>query len=149
MRWSLSKCTFIAVIAALSACSPAAKPVKPLAIRSFQHFLVSNAQQVLPADTAYYLILSPKACAPCFGYFIQQLTKYCEHKNFYLVADDYQASQIKQYIYNKNCRYISNYLPDSLSKLAFMRGGIAFAMSADKEVQFVEVMNNTTIKKYE
>jgi len=149
MRWSLSKCSFIAVIAVLSACSPAAPPVKPLAIRSFEHFLATGAQQVLPADTAYYLIISPKACAPCFGYFVQQLTRYGENRNFYLVATDYQAAQIKQYIYNKDCRYISDYVPDSLSKLAFMRGGVAFAMSANKEVQFVEVMNNTTIKKYE
>jgi len=124
-------------------------PPRPRAVRFLEDFLTTETHTVIGADTNYYIIIAPEQCISCYAYSIVRLVRFADaHHPFFIIALERQVGEVKKYVPDIPVQFISNYNPERLRGQQFLRSGLAFAVTANGQVQSTELINAETISKY-
>lgn len=115
---------------------------------SFEKLLTGTLQAGLTSDTAYYIVVEPRMCASCNTQALRVLSAYTRNKPLYVFCDSSKQKELAGYISNKKTKYITRFDYKWVSKQIFMRSGLAFALGNHNQLQYVEVINGSNLKKY-
>jgi hypothetical protein len=115
----------------------------------FEKFITEQNKMSIGKDTACYLVITPKMCASCNTQALRVLSTYAQGKPLYIFCDSNKQAAISGYIRHRNVRYINRFDYKWLSKQLFMRSGLAFASGSNHKLNYVDVINGSSLKKYE
>lgn len=146
MKWIIF--SFITIIS-ITSCSK--KQVKrPLANIQLENFLLNDAHTTIGPDTAYYVIIEPNRCIACKSTYIQKLLKaLCQHK-VNLIATSDQVEEVKKFITNwTSIDIIQDFNKNKLNGFIFLKNGLALAITSNRQVQSVEIIDEKAMNKYQ
>lgn len=123
------------------------KPVaENLEVRRFTAFAQKN-KLIFPTIKQYYIIVQPKICVSCVGYYLREISSHIPKESKLIVIGKSEArKEVLEYIDHPAPEYFSNFNSNDLDREPFMKSGIAYAVSEHNEVMKVSVVNKTNVK---
>jgi hypothetical protein len=140
---------FLCLFCTLGSCNSIANDVnkKPQSLEAKRFTAFARKNQLdFPAEKQYYLIIQPKMCVSCVGYYLRTISSHIPKDGKLVVIGKEGAKQeIFQYIDHPNNEYFSQFKNNELNIEPFLKSGIAYAITEKGEVSTVVAVNKSNL----
>jgi hypothetical protein len=141
---------FLCFLLAGTACNPTNREVKKqiaetLEVRRFTAFAQKN-KLAFAAAKQYYIIVQPKICVSCVGYYLREISSHIPKGSKLIVIGKIEAQkEVLEYIDHPAPEYFSNFKSTDLDKEPFMKSGIAYAVTSGNKVVKAIAVNKSNL----
>lgn len=117
-----------------------------LEVRRFTAFAQKN-KLALATVKQYYIIVQPKICVSCVGYYLREISSHIPKESKLIVIGKSEAQkEVLEYIDHPYPEYFSNFNSNDLDKEPFMKSGIAYAVINKNKVVKAVAVNKSNLK---
>jgi hypothetical protein len=141
--WVLYTCTLL--LSCNGKVNDNKETVQSLEARRFNAFAHKN-QLAFPVEKQYYLIVQPKMCVSCVGYYLRTISSKIPKQGKLIVIGKADAQQeVMQYIDHPNSEYFGKFKNAELDREPFLKSGIAYASTEKGEVIIALAVNKSNL----
>jgi sensor c-di-GMP phosphodiesterase-like protein len=117
-----------------------------LEVRRFNTF-AQKSKLVFPAAKQYYIIVQPKICVSCVGYYLKEISSHIPKESKLIVIGKSEAQkEVLEYIDHPDPEYFSNFNSNDLDREPFMKSGIAYVVTNGSKVISAVVVNKSNLE---